>query len=96
MDVLGFLSVSLGSSTVQLHDRQIADEHAHVQRMVSGIKMATVFEEYITEEQRSVVGFLFCGQKNSKRRIFIKNCFLFTVRSVCRVKRFTTGSRNSL
>jgi hypothetical protein len=26
--------------------------------------------------------------------IFIKKCFLFTVRSVFRVKRFTTGSRN--
>jgi hypothetical protein len=30
------------------------------------------------------------------QRIFIKKCFLFTVGSVCRVKRFTTGSRNSL
>jgi hypothetical protein len=29
------------------------------------------------------------------QRIFIKKCFLFTVGSVCRVKRFTTGSRNS-
>jgi hypothetical protein len=30
------------------------------------------------------------------RRIFIIKCFLFTVGSVCRGKRFTTGSRNSL
>jgi hypothetical protein len=30
------------------------------------------------------------------KRIFIKKCFLFTVGSVYRVKRFTTGSRNSL
>jgi hypothetical protein len=30
------------------------------------------------------------------QRIFMKKCFLFTVGSVCRVKRFTTGSRNSL
>jgi ribosomal protein S25 len=29
-------------------------------------------------------------------RIFLKKCFLFKIRSVCRVKRFTTGSRNSL
>jgi hypothetical protein len=28
--------------------------------------------------------------------IFIKKCFLFTVGSVCRVKRFKIGSRNSL
>jgi hypothetical protein len=26
--------------------------------------------------------------------LFINKCFLFTVESVCRVKRFTTGSRN--
>jgi hypothetical protein len=30
------------------------------------------------------------------QRILIKKLFLFTVGSVCRVKRFTTGSRNSL
>jgi hypothetical protein len=34
---------------------------------------------------------LFCGQKDSVQRMFIKKCFLFTVGSVCRVKRFTTG-----
>jgi hypothetical protein len=28
------------------------------------------------------------------QRRFIKKCFLFTVGSVCRVKRFTSGSRN--
>jgi hypothetical protein len=33
-----------------------ADVHAHVQRLVSVLKMATVFEVYTTEEQRSVVG----------------------------------------
>jgi hypothetical protein len=27
------------------------------------------------------------------QRIFIKKCFLFTVGSVCRVKRFTTGCK---
>jgi hypothetical protein len=30
------------------------------------------------------------------QRIFIKKCFLFKVGSVCRVQRFTAGSRNSL
>jgi hypothetical protein len=30
------------------------------------------------------------------RRIFIKKCILFTVGSVCHVKRCTSGSRNSL
>jgi hypothetical protein len=51
--------------------------------------MATVLEEFITEEQRSDVRFY--GQKDSMQRIFIKKCFLFMVRSVYRVKRFTTG-----
>jgi hypothetical protein len=36
----------------------------------------------------------FCGRKDSTQRIFIKKCFLFTVGSVCRVKRFTSESRN--
>jgi hypothetical protein len=37
MDVIGFLCVSLGSSTVQ-----VADAHVHVQRPASVVKMATV------------------------------------------------------
>jgi hypothetical protein len=55
--------------------------------------MATVFVDFTTEEQSSIV--LFCGQSYSMQMIFIKKCFLFTVGSVCRVKRFTTGSGNS-
>jgi hypothetical protein len=51
--------------------------HAHVQRLGAVVKMATVLEEYSTEEQRSVVRFY--GQKDSMQRIFIKKCFLFTV-----------------
>jgi hypothetical protein len=57
--------------------------------------MATTFDKYTTEEQRSFLR-LFCGQKDSLQRIFIQKCFLFTVGSVCRVMRFITGSRNSL
>jgi hypothetical protein len=57
--------------------------------------MATVLGEYNTEEQRSVVRY-FRGKNNSVVRIFIKKYFLFMAGSVCRVKRFTTGSRNSL
>jgi hypothetical protein len=63
----------------------IADAHAHVQRLVSVVKMATMLEECSIEEHCSVV-----------QRIFIKKCFLFTVESICCVKQFTTGSRNSL
>jgi hypothetical protein len=68
--------------------------HGHVQRLVSVVKMATVLEVYTTEVQRYLVRL--CGHKDSMQRIFVKKYFLFTVGSVCRVKRFTTGSRNSL
>jgi hypothetical protein len=57
--------------------------------------MATVLKECITEEHRSVMRF-FCGQKVLLQRIITNKCFLFTVRSVCRRKRFTIWSRNSL
>jgi hypothetical protein len=38
----------------------------------------------------------FCGQKDSIKRIFINKCFLITAVSVCGVKRFISGSKNSL
>jgi hypothetical protein len=50
--------------------------------------MATVLEESTTEEQCSVMRF--CWQKDSMKRIFVKKYFLFMVRSVCRLKQFTT------
>jgi hypothetical protein len=43
----------------------VADAHAHVQRLVSVVKMTTVLEECITEEQRSVV---FCVSQRNKCR----------------------------
>jgi hypothetical protein len=52
--------------------------------------METILEECNTEEQRSGVRFLFCGQNDSKQIIFIKKCFLFTVgnvTSICLVRR---------
>jgi hypothetical protein len=55
--------------------------------LVSVVNMATVLEDCTTEEQRLLL------EKDSMQRIFIKKCFLFTVESVCRVKRFTTGGK---
>jgi hypothetical protein len=50
--------------------------------------MANILEEYTIEEQRSVVHF--CGQKDSVQRMFIhKECLIFMVGGVCRVKRLT-------
>jgi hypothetical protein len=63
----------------------LADVHAHVQRLVLVVKMVTVLEEYITEKQR----FVGWGGIKGLNAIFIKKCFLFTVRNVCRVKPFT-------
>jgi hypothetical protein len=68
--------------------------HAHVQRLVSVVKIATVLEEYTNKEQSSVVRF--CGQQDSMQRMFTKKCFLFMVASVCHVHKFITGSRNCL
>jgi hypothetical protein len=44
-------------STVQLHDSLGSRRACAFQRLVSVVKMATVLEEYNTEEQRSVVHF---------------------------------------
>jgi hypothetical protein len=41
----------------------VAHAHAHIQRLVSLVKMVTVLEECNTEEQRSVVRFY--GQNDS-------------------------------
>jgi hypothetical protein len=56
--------------------------------------MATVLEEYTAKEHRSLVRS--CEQKNSMQRTFIKLYYMFMLRSVCRVKRLTIGSINSL
>jgi hypothetical protein len=63
--------------------------HAHVQRLVSVVKMATVLEEYNNEEQRSIV------LKDSMQRIFIKQSPVYGGKYLLR-KAFTAGSRNSL
>jgi hypothetical protein len=96
MDVIGFLCVSLGSSTVQLHHslgnrRPCACSEA-------GFSCQNGDRAWGVYYRRAAFcyAFFFCGQKDSMQRIFIKKCFLFTVGSVCRVKRFTTGWRNSL
>jgi hypothetical protein len=40
--------------------------HAHVQRLVSVVKMATMLEQYSTEEQRPVVCFFVDKRLNAK------------------------------
>jgi hypothetical protein len=94
MDVIGSLYVSLGSSTVHLHDSLRSRHACACSEAGFSSQIGDCVEKYTTEEQRSVMRFLWV--KGSVQSIFIKKCFLFTVGSVCRVKRFTTGSRNSL
>jgi hypothetical protein len=66
MDVIGFLFVSLGSSTVQLHDSLGSIAHAHIQRLASIVKKMTVLEECNTEKQRSVVRYFWAKGLNAK------------------------------
>jgi hypothetical protein len=68
----------------------VADAYAYVQRLVSLVKMATMLEEYSTEEQRSVVRFFSFGQKDSMQKILIK------MGNVYRIKRLEIEWINSL
>jgi hypothetical protein len=46
--------------------------------------------------RRAFLYFEFISErKDSMHKMFIRKCYLFTVGSVCRVKRFTAESRNS-
>jgi hypothetical protein len=90
VDVIGFLYVSLGSSTVQLHDslgsrRACSCSEARFSSQNSDRAVGAFYR------RASFCCTFLCEQKDSMQRIFIKKCFLFTVGSVCRVKRFTTG-----
>jgi hypothetical protein len=44
----------------------VAEAHTHVQRLVSVVKVATVREEYATEEQHSVVRFMYAEGLSAK------------------------------
>jgi hypothetical protein len=89
MDVIGFLCVSLGSSTVPLHD-SLGTRHARAcsEAGFSSQNGSCAWGMYY--RRRAFCYAFFCGQNDSMKRIFIKKCFLFTVGSVCRVKRFTS------
>jgi hypothetical protein len=71
----------------------VADVHAHVQRLVSVVKMATVLEECTTEEMHSIVHYLWAKGLNAKD--IHKECFLFMVGTAYHVKRFRTVEKFS-
>jgi hypothetical protein len=56
--------------------------------------MVTTFEDSSTKD--SVLLLVFCGQKDTMQRVFIKKCFMIIVGSVYGVKRLITGLRISL
>jgi hypothetical protein len=63
MDVMGFLCVSLGSSTIQLHDT-LGSRRISVHRLVSVFKMVAVFQS--TMEQQCSAEFLVGNILNTK------------------------------
>jgi hypothetical protein len=90
MDIIGFLYVSLGSSTAQLHDS--LGSRCTCSRSVADFNSQNGDRDWCVYYQRAAFCCaFFYGQKDSTQRIFIKKCFLFAIRSVCHVKRFTTG-----
>jgi hypothetical protein len=95
MDVIGFLYVSLGSSTVQLHDSLGSRRSCACSEAGFSSQGGDRAWKFTSKEQHSLVR-IFCGQKDSLQTVFIKKCFQLTVGNVCRFRRFTTESRNSL
>jgi hypothetical protein len=91
MDVIGFLCVSLGSSTVQLHDSLGSRRACACSEARFSSQNGDLLEESSTEEQRPFMRFLWANWHNAKD---IHKCFLFTMGSVCHVNRFRAGSRN--
>jgi hypothetical protein len=86
--------VSLDSSTVHLHDALDSRRSCKCSEAGFSVKMATLLEDYTTEEQRPLMRFLWAKGLNAKDTnkeifpVYGGKCFY--------VKRFTTGSRNSL
>jgi hypothetical protein len=94
MDVIGFLRVSVGSSTVQLYDSiGIRRASACSESDFSSQNDDHAWGVYHRRTAFSCAFFFFCGQKYSMQRIFIKKCFLFTEERFCRVKRFHHGGK---
>jgi hypothetical protein len=77
MYVIGFLCVSLGSSTIQLHDSLGSGSACACSEADFSSQIVTVLEECTTEDERSVVRFY--GPKDTLQRIFVKKCLRWEV-----------------
>jgi hypothetical protein len=69
MDVIGFLFVSLGSSTIQLHDSLGSRNACGCSELVSVVKMATVLEECTRLPKSSVLLCVFVGTRTNAKDI---------------------------
>jgi hypothetical protein len=99
MDVTGFLCVSVGSSTLQRHDS--IGSRSVCACSEGGFSSKNGDRALGLYYRRIALFCVFYGQNDSIQRIFIKKCFLFTVRSVCcvkaihnLVKKFSQGRSN--
>jgi hypothetical protein len=90
-DVIVFLYVSLGSSTVQFHD--ILDSRRACACSEAGFSSQNGHRAWGLSYWRAAFCCTFLWVKDSMQRIFLKKWFLFTVGSVSRVKRIKTGPR---
>jgi hypothetical protein len=60
------------------------------QRLLSVVEVAPCLRSVLPKSSVLLCAFL-VGKRTQCKRIFIKKCFLFTLGSVCRVKRFISG-----
>jgi hypothetical protein len=87
MDIIGFLNVSLCSSTVQLHDN-LGGRHACTSSVV---KTVSTLQQRITEDQHPVVHFLWTKELNAKDShkemfpVYVGKCLLHKVVPPCLV-----------
>jgi hypothetical protein len=86
MDVIGFLCVSLGNSTVRVHDSLRVGNRSACSHSKANFSRPNGDRSWMYYRRAA-----FCFVFFWMQRIFIKKCFLFTVGSVRRIKRFTTG-----
>jgi hypothetical protein len=94
MNVRGFISASLGSNPVQLHD-SLASRHTCACSGVSFISQ-NGDRAWGVYYQRAVFCCAFLWATCSMQRIFINKYFLFSMGSVFHAVLFKTGSINSL
>jgi hypothetical protein len=93
-DVIGFLFVILRSRTVQLHNS--VGRRRACSCLEAGFSSQNGDRAWGVYCRKTAFCCAFYRQNDAMQKMFIKKCFLFTGGSVCRVKRFTAGSRNSL